>query len=105
MSQAAELIGRLDAIRAHLLAGDLSALAAPDAVLDAAGLPADRSGAQAAQAAARRNLALIEAALCGVRAARRHVEEIAGRARLSTYDASGRIDRTVVRPGPPLRRS
>lgn len=90
-------LGRLLAeTRRALVAGDLEALpalgAALEAALGAAGAPprADAQRLRELREAAARNLALLAAARRGVTTARRHFEEISGLAAPATYDASGR---------------
>lgn len=86
-------LGRLLAeTRRALVAGDLEALLALGAALEAAGAPprADAQRLRELREAAARNLALLAAARRGVTTARRHFEEISGLAAPATYDASGR---------------
>ena len=83
----------LDAMHGAVRAGDLAALAPLGDELEAAldGFPADPAALEGLRARAERNLACLEAAARGLRAARRRVEEVTAAARgLDTYDAGGR---------------
>lgn len=83
----------LAAIRTAALNGDLAALDAISAALETnlaelQGLSAEEL--EAIGRAAAENVPRLEAALRGVRAARRRIAEVAGAERPSTYDHAGR---------------
>ncbi len=90
-----ELAQLLAATRKALLAGDLAALPPLSEAVEAAleggwpnGAVADADAA-ALHAQARENARLLEAAMRGVKAARRRLAEISASRDLVTYDASG----------------
>lgn len=82
----------LDLAEAALIAGDLQSLERLTTALEAA-LSADGNGdhilALRIADKARRNEALISAALKGVHSARRRVDELSDQGRFSTYDSGG----------------
>lgn len=80
-------------LRAALISGDLPALTALGAALETAvPMLADEGALRRLRQQAEGNAALLRATLQGVRAARRRLEEVTGRAGQSVYDASGRLD-------------
>jgi hypothetical protein len=87
-------------------AGDLAVLAAMPDRIEAAlsrGLPQDTAGVGRIRDLALRNAALLDAALRGVRAARRRAADVQSAGRLSTYDARGRRDILGPAAAPPRR--
>lgn len=82
----------LDCGHTALMAGDLPALdslaAEIEAALEAAG-PCDLGQARQLATLAKRNERLLEAALGGVRAARRRARDLTDQGRFSTYDIGG----------------
>ncbi|MFA5539649.1 MAG: hypothetical protein WDA23_10640 [Gemmobacter sp.] len=88
----------LDAMHRAVRAGDLAALAPLcDALETALDESPGRAMPDGLRARAERNLACLDAAARGLRAARRRVEEVTAAARgLDTYDAGGR--RRPIRP-------
>jgi hypothetical protein len=94
----------LDETRDALLAGDLLRLAALTAQLDQAAPAADPAPLARSRRKAARNAALLEAALKGIRAARRRATELAQPGRFSTYDATGRRGALGTDPCPPALR-
>lgn len=98
----------LDDMRRRVMAGDLASLPALEADLAQAvqGLrPATVEDAQKIRAKAMRNLACLEAAARGVRAARRRLDEIrqAASGTIVVYDDRGRRAETAPEPAPRQR--
>lgn len=106
MQAEASLEQLFDRLRAALAAGDLAVLSALGPELEAAVPPAADDGTlRRLRRQAEVNATLLRAALQGVRAARRRLEEVTGRAGQSVYDASGRLDALSASSAAPLRRA
>jgi len=100
-----QILHRLGAIRASLRSGSFAALEDHAATLADLADRAERAGADAASlaaigAAARRNAALLDSTMQGLRSARRRLHEIeAAGTGLRVYDNRGRGDIIAARPG------
>lgn len=94
----------LDDTRAALLTGNLGALVGLAAQAETAELPQGSAALHRVRDKAARNATLIAAALKGLRAARRILDEAAAPRRFRTYDASGRRDEIGPHTGPATRR-
>lgn len=94
----------LDDSRAALLAGDMARLADLADALAVAEPPSDPAALHRLRQKAERNAQLLAAALKGIRAARRRLQDLTGQGRSSTYDAQGRRGEIGAAPLPPARR-
>ena len=93
----------LDDSRAALLAGDMARLADLAAALADASPPAEPAALRRLRRKAERNAQLLAAALKGIRAAQRRLQDLTGQGRSSTYDAQGQRAEIGTAP-PPARR-